>query len=176
MNEPGMTYELILLRLALAGVIGGMIGYERRLAHKAIGISGMMLVAIGSATFMMLAKHEAIKDPAAVSRTLQGLMQGIGFLGGAVIFKGGTDVRGIKTAAAIWITGAIGLAAGTGFWWLGLIVGIAVAAILFVADLYPEQGREEEATEEAPERSPGKAASSSSPVVASGAASKRDAP
>ena len=135
MNQSGMTTQEILLRLALAGVIGALIGYERRVHHKAIGISGMMLVAIGSATFMMLAKNEAARDSASISRTLQGLLQGIGFLAGAVIFKGVTDVRGIKTAAAIWITGALGLAVGTGFWWLGLIVGIAVAVILFIADI-----------------------------------------
>jgi len=134
MDEPGMSTGLILLRLLAAGAIGALIGYERRMHHKAIGISGMMLVALGSATFMLLAKYEGEKDPSAVSRTLQGLLQGIGFLGGAVIFKGGTDVRGIKTAAAIWITGAIGLATGTGFWWLGIIVGLATALILFVAD------------------------------------------
>ncbi len=137
MNEDGLSNEMILLRLVLAGVIGAMIGYERRMHHKAIGISGMMLVAIGSATFMLLAKNEATRDSAAVSRTLQGLLQGIGFLAGAVIFKGGTDVRGIKTAAAIWITGALGLAVGTGFWWLGLIVALAVAVILFISDITP---------------------------------------
>ena len=148
MDEPGLTNNVtqILLRLALAGIIGGVIGYERRMHHKAIGVSGMTLVAVGSATFMILAQHVSTKDPAAVSRTLQGLLQGIGFLGGAVIFKGGTDVRGIKTAAAIWITGAIGLAAGTNLWWLSLIAGAAVAVILFVADLTtpPQQQAEEE--------------------------------
>ncbi len=148
MDQPGLTNNVtqILLRLALAGVIGGVIGYERRMHHKAIGVSGMTLVAVGSATFMILAQHVSTKDPAAVSRTLQGLLQGIGFLGGAVIFKGGTDVRGIKTAAAIWITGAIGLAAGTNLWWLSLIAGAAVAVILFVADLTtpPQQQAEEE--------------------------------
>jgi putative Mg2+ transporter-C (MgtC) family protein len=148
MDQPGLTNNVtqILLRLALAGVIGGVIGYERRMHHKAIGVSGMTLVAVGSATFMIMAQHVSLKDPAAVSRTLQGLLQGIGFLGGAVIFKGGTDVRGIKTAAAIWITGAIGLAAGTNLWWLSLIAGAAVAVILFVADLTtpPQQQAEEE--------------------------------
>ena len=148
MDEPGLTNNVtqILLRLALAGIIGGVIGYERRMHHKAIGVSGMTLVAVGSATFMIMAQHVSMKDPAAVSRTLQGLLQGIGFLGGAVIFKGGTDVRGIKTAAAIWITGAIGLAAGTNLWWLSLIAGAAVAVILFVADLTtpPQQQAEEE--------------------------------
>ena len=175
MNDTGMTYDAILLRLLLAAAIGGMIGYERRRAHKAIGIAGMMLVAIGSATFMLLAKHESARDPAAVSRTMQGLMQGIGFLGGAVIFKGGTDVRGIKTAAAIWITGAIGLATGTGFWWLGTIVGIAVAVILFAADLYPEEKRETEPKEEGQAR-PGNAGSAAPSRAGSGRSPEQRSP
>jgi putative Mg2+ transporter-C (MgtC) family protein len=145
MSEIAELPALVIIgRLALAGVIGALIGYERRLHHKAIGISGMTLVAIGSAAYMLLAKHLASEDPAALSRALQGLLQGIGFLGGAVIFKGGTDVHGIKTAAAIWITGAIGLSIGTWFWWLGAIVGITTAAILFVADLFPSSRRDEE--------------------------------
>src|SRR5215212_1571516 len=128
MNEPvDLTTSDMLLRLVISGIIGGLIGYERRLHHKAIGVAGMMLVAIGSASYMLLAKHISATDPAAISRALQGLLQGIGFLGGAVIFKTGNDVRGIKTAAAIWITGAIGLAIGTWFWWLGVVVGCATA-------------------------------------------------
>ncbi len=132
-----LTVTTMLLRLLLAGVIGGLIGYERQLQHKAIGIAGMMLVALGSTSYMLLATHLAVTDPAAISRALQGLLQGIGFLGGAVIFNTGTDVRGIKTAAAVWITGSIGLAIGTWFWWLGIIVGCATALILLIADLIP---------------------------------------
>lgn len=132
----------ILARLLLAAVIGGVLGYERHLHRKAIGIAGMMLVALGSASYMLLARHLAQSDPAAISRALQGLLSGIGFLGGAVIFKSGTDVRGIKTAAAIWITGAIGMAIGTWFWWLGLIVGAATALILFTADRIPHAAAE----------------------------------
>jgi putative Mg2+ transporter-C (MgtC) family protein len=135
-TEP-LTIPMILTRLLVAAVIGGLIGYERRMHHKAIGIAGMMLVALGSATYMLLAQHLTATDPSAIGRLLQGFFSGIGFLGGAVIFKGGTDVRGIKTAAAIWIAGAIGLAIGTSLWWLGAIVGVAVAAILFVADSFP---------------------------------------
>jgi putative Mg2+ transporter-C (MgtC) family protein len=132
-----LTIAEMLLRLAIAGVIGGMIGYERRLHHKAIGIAGMVLVALGSTTYMLLAKHLARTDPAALSRALQGILQGIGFLGGAVIFKSGTDVRGIKTAAAIWITGAVGMAIGSWFWGLGVLVGVSTAVVLFVADRLP---------------------------------------
>jgi putative Mg2+ transporter-C (MgtC) family protein len=140
-SYPAEVWE-ILVRLVVAGVIGGFIGYERRMHHKAIGISGMVLIAVGSATFMLLARHLAQTDPASISRTLQGLLSGIGFLGGAVIFKSGTDVRGIKAAAAVWITGAIGLAIGTSYWWLGITVGVVTVAVLFVADRFPDPVRE----------------------------------
>lgn len=149
MNEiVDLTTSAMLLRLLIAGVMGGLIGYERRLHHKAIGVAGMMLVAIGSASYMLLARHLAGSDPASVSRALQGLLQGIGFLGAAVIFKTGTDVRGIKTAAAIWITGAIGLAIGTWFWVLGVVVGCATVLILFVADQIGRPEEEEKEEEE----------------------------
>ena len=150
-NEVGtLGVGMIVIRLLAAALMGAMIGYERHLHRKGIGIMGMVLVAVGSATYMLLAKHLSSSDPAALSRALQGLLQGIGFLGGAVIFKGGTDVKGIKTAAAIWITGAIGLAMGTWFWSLGVIVGVATAIALFVADLVPVPVPEEvkEAMEE----------------------------
>ncbi len=117
----------ILVRLLAAGLIAGFIGFERRAHHKAIGAAGMVLIGIGSATLMLLAKHLTQTDPGSVSRTLHGLLSGIGFLGGAVIFKSGTDVRSIKAAAAVWITGAIGLAIGTSYWWLGITVGAVTA-------------------------------------------------
>lgn len=132
----------ILLRVLVAGLIGGLIGYERRLYHKAVGVAGMVLIAIGSATFMLLAQHLQETDPASLSRTLQGMLSGIGFLGGAVIFKSGTDIRGLKAAAAIWITGAIGLAIGTSYWWLGITVGFVTVGVLFVADRFPDPVRE----------------------------------
>ena len=86
---------------------------------------------------MLLARQVSGTDPASVGRAIQGLLQGIGFLGGAVIFKGGHDVRGIKTAAAIWITGAAGMAIGMDLPWLGVVVGLATALVLFVADITP---------------------------------------
>jgi putative Mg2+ transporter-C (MgtC) family protein len=134
-DEPSpYTLSIILTRLAIAGIIGAIIGYERRLHHKSIGIAGMMLVAMGSTTYMLLTRYISPDDPGALGRAVQGVLQGIGFLGGAVIFKGGTDVRGIKTAASIWITGAIGLSIGLELWWLGIVVGATTAGILFIAD------------------------------------------
>jgi hypothetical protein len=84
----------------------------------------------------------AALDPSSISRTLQGFLSGIGFLGGAVIFKSGFDVKGIKAAAAIWITGALGLAIATSYWWLGITVGLVTAAVMFVADSFPDEVRE----------------------------------
>jgi putative Mg2+ transporter-C (MgtC) family protein len=133
----------ILIRLVAAGIIGALIGFERRVHHKAIGIAGMVLIAIGSTTYMLLGRHLAESDPSSISRTLQGFLSGIGFLGGAVIFKSGLDVKGIKAAAAVWITGAIGLAIATSYWWLGITVGLVTASVMFVADSFPDEIREE---------------------------------
>jgi putative Mg2+ transporter-C (MgtC) family protein len=133
----------ILVRLVAAGIVGALVGFERRIYHKAIGIAGMVMIAIGSTTYMLLAEHLAQTDPSSISRTLQGFLSGIGFLGGAVIFKSGFDVRGIKAAAAVWITGAIGLAIGTSYWFLGIIVGVVTVAIMFVSDSFPDEVREE---------------------------------
>lgn len=133
----------ILIRLVAAGVIGALIGFERRVHHKAIGIAGMVLIAIGSTTYMLLGRHLTESDPSSISRTLQGFLSGIGFLGGAVIFKSGLDVKGIKAAAAVWITGALGLAIATSYWWLGITVGLVTAGVMFVADSFPDEVREE---------------------------------
>jgi putative Mg2+ transporter-C (MgtC) family protein len=133
----------IAIQLFAAGIIGALIGFERRVHHKAIGIAGMVMIAIGSTTYMLLAHHLMETDPSSISRTLQGFLSGIGFLGGAVIFKSGFDVRGIKAAAAVWITGAIGLAIGTSYWWLGITVGVVTVIVMFVSDSFPDPVRKE---------------------------------
>jgi putative Mg2+ transporter-C (MgtC) family protein len=133
----------IVVRLLGAGAIGAVIGFERRVHHKAIGVAGMFMIGLGSTTYMLLAAHLTANDPSSISRTLQGFLSGIGFLGGAVIFKSGFDVRGIKAAAAVWITGAIVLAIGTSYWWLGIIAGVITAAIMLVSDSFPDPVREE---------------------------------
>ncbi|HZT59798.1 MAG TPA: MgtC/SapB family protein [Pyrinomonadaceae bacterium] len=138
-----VTVGEILVRLVVAALIGGLIGFERRSHHKAVGVAGMMLVGIGSSTYMLLAKHLAETDAASISRALQGLLSGIGFLGGAVIFKSGGDVHGIKAAASVWITGAIGLAIGTSYWWLGVTVGLVTVVVLYVSDSFPDPEREQ---------------------------------
>src|SRR4051794_3217819 len=126
------------MKLVVSGALGAVIGFERRSHHKPIGSAGMIMIAIGSTTYMLLAENLAASDSSAISRTLQGFLSGIGFLGGAEIFKSGFDVKGIKAAAAVWITGAIGLAIATSYWTLGILVGVATAFIMFVADSFPD--------------------------------------
>ena len=149
MNESGMTIDVLLLRLLLAAVVGAVLGYARRERGEP--------KAIGSATSMLFAKYQAITDPSAPGRVIQSVLQGIGFLAGAVIFKGGTDVQGIKTATTIWITSALGLATGSGLWWLAVIVGGATALILVVTDLTSGGGRQAEDGAAPAERSRGQA-------------------
>ncbi|MDQ4074825.1 MAG: MgtC/SapB family protein [Chloroflexota bacterium] len=140
MDEASGTLVAILVRLLAAAVIGAMIGYERRLYYKAIGVASMILVSVGSASYIMLATYLADSDPEAIGRAIQGVVQGVGFLGAGAIFKGGTDVRGIKTAATIWITGAIGMSLGTSFWQLGLTIGLGTALVLVLTDFLPALG------------------------------------
>lgn len=142
LRTQAMEAADILLRLLASGVLGALIGFERRAHHKAVGVAGMILIAIGSTTYMLVGMHLTPTDPSAVGRTFQGFLSGIGFFGGAVIFKSGFDVKGIKAAAAVWITGSLGLAIATSYWLLGIVVGLVTAAILFVADSFPDEVRE----------------------------------
>ncbi len=97
----------------------------------------MILVVIGSTTYMALAEKLSPADPSSAGRTLQVFLSGIGFLGRTVIFENSFDIKGIKAAAAVWITGAIGLAIATSNWVLGAMVGIVTAVVMFIADSFP---------------------------------------
>ena len=105
----------ILLRLTLAALLGGLLGIEREQKGKAAGVRTHMLVAMGAALFVLLSQQSGMEDDA-VSRVVQGIIAGIGFLGAGTILKGDDEdkVRGLTTAAGIWLTAAIGVAAGMG--------------------------------------------------------------
>ena len=105
----------ILLRLTLAALLGGMLGIEREQKGKAAGVRTHMLVAMGSALFVLLAQQAGMPS-SDLSRVIQGIVAGIGFLGAGTIIKGDNEekVKGLTTAAGIWLTAAIGVAAGMG--------------------------------------------------------------
>src|SRR5574338_1269330 len=131
----GNDYTEIVLRLASAVVVGGLIGIERSYHGRPAGFRTHTLVCMASALLMMVTVYESqwfvsgrlervVVDP---TRMAQGIMTGIGFLGAGVIMKEGLSVRGLTTAASIWITAAIGILVGIGFYFPA---GIAAALTL----------------------------------------------
>ncbi len=105
----------ITLRLLVAAALGGLLGYERESQGKSAGVRTHMLVAIGAALFVLI-PQQAGASTADLTRVLQGLVAGVGFLGAGAIILGTKQVetRGLTTAAGIWVTAAIGVAAGMG--------------------------------------------------------------
>jgi putative Mg2+ transporter-C (MgtC) family protein len=105
----------IVLRLLVAATLGGLLGYERERQGKSAGVRTHMLVAIGAALFVLI-PQQAGASSTDLSRVLQGLIAGVGFLGAGAIIMGNREVetRGLTTAASVWVTAAIGVAAGMG--------------------------------------------------------------
>ncbi|MEW4567048.1 MgtC/SapB family protein [Tautonia sp. JC769] len=104
-----------LIRLSLAALLGGIIGLERSIHARPAGLRTFMLVAVGSAAFVLVSEQLGIRE-GDLSRVIQGLLTGVGFLGAGVIFRSGeaTRTRGITTAAGIWLTASLGMAVGLG--------------------------------------------------------------
>lgn len=121
----------ITLRLALAAILGGMLGYERESHGISAGIRTHMLVALGAALFVVVPEQSGAMEDA-MSRVVQGVIAGVGFLCAGTILKGEglTEVRGLTTAAGIWLTAAIGVAAGVGFEITALITALLALFVL----------------------------------------------
>jgi putative Mg2+ transporter-C (MgtC) family protein len=105
----------VALRLVTAAVLGGVLGFEREQKGKAAGLRTHMLVALGAALFVLVPQQAGVSD-ADMTRVLQGIVAGVGFLGVGTIIKGRgeEEAKGLTTAAGIWLTAAIGVAAGLG--------------------------------------------------------------
>jgi putative Mg2+ transporter-C (MgtC) family protein len=121
---PSVGWDGSLARLAVAAVLGGAIGLERELDEKAAGLRTHMLVSLGAALFTMVGAygfHDFLVGGGSVVRADPGriaaqVVTGIGFLGAGVIFRQGFTIRGLTTAASLWVVAAIGMAAGAGYW------------------------------------------------------------
>ena len=105
----------VMVRLTLAAFLGGLLGYERGQVGKKAGVRTHMLVALGSAFFVLIPAQAGITG-GELSRVLQGVITGVGFLGTGTILKGSHEgqVHGLTTAAGIWFTAAVGIATGLG--------------------------------------------------------------
>jgi putative Mg2+ transporter-C (MgtC) family protein len=105
----------VLLRLTLAALLGGVLGYERQSQGKAAGVRTHMLVAMGAALFVLVPQQGGMQV-ADLSRVIQGVVAGVGFLGAGAILKLRSEeqVIGLTTAAGVFMTAAIGVACGLG--------------------------------------------------------------
>jgi putative Mg2+ transporter-C (MgtC) family protein len=129
-------FTRITVRLLLAALLGALLGYERGQKGKSAGVRTHMLVASGSALFVLVPFQSGVQ-PADMTRVIQGLVAGIGFLGAGTIWKGDSTshVKGLTTAAGIWFTAAIGVAAGLGREVTAIMATLLALFILFLLPL-----------------------------------------
>lgn len=123
-------------RLVCAILLGGAIGLDRQKKGKAAGLRTHMLVSLGSALFVMVPLLTASSSDA-LSRSIQGVATGVGFLGAGEIIQqsqeaGKTEIKGLTTAASIWVTAALGILAGCGLWQVSMIgMGLSLVVLAF---------------------------------------------
>ncbi|OUL29375.1 hypothetical protein BV372_23290 [Nostoc sp. T09] len=130
----------VTFRLCMALLCGGIIGLERQMRHKPAGLRTHMLVSLGSALFTVIPLHTVGLKPGAdaLSRVIQGIATGVGFLGAGEILRESSqelkrpEVHGLTSAAAIWVSAALGIAAGCGLWQLALIGALLTFLVLNV--------------------------------------------
>ena len=135
------------LRLVLAIVLSGLVGIDRELKHKPLGLRTNMLVALGAASFSLMSMHlvhvlgsgptEIQIDP---GRVMEAIVGAIGFLGAAAIIQGRFELFGATTGASIWVVGAIGMACGFGFYALAALVTAAGMFVLTVLGMITGTG------------------------------------
>ena len=135
--DAEITTAEILLRILFALLLGFILGIERETKKKPAGLRTNMLVALGSAAFTMLSleifysflhiREQTSADPL---RMLNGIMQGLGFLGAGCIIQSRGSVEGITTAATLWVVGAVGLACGAGQFRIAILTTILAFIVL----------------------------------------------
>jgi putative Mg2+ transporter-C (MgtC) family protein len=136
---PTLNWDELLLRLALAAVLGGLIGVERELREREAGLRTHLLVSLGSALFTIVGAYgfHAFLDSgqsvvrADPTRIAAQIVTGIGFLGAGAIIRQGLSVRGLTTAATLWVVAAVGLAAGAGYYSAATITTAVVLVALW---------------------------------------------
>lgn len=117
------------LRLAIAALCGAGVGYQREHANKSAGFRTHILVALGSALFTIVSMY-GFNDRADPARVAAQVVVGIGFIGAGAILHSRTSVTGLTTAASIWVTAAIGMAAGVGLYLVTILTTAVVLAVL----------------------------------------------
>jgi putative Mg2+ transporter-C (MgtC) family protein len=142
MPEPQQLARIV-VRMLAALALGALIGYQRERSGKAAGLRTHLLVSLGTTLFVVAALEFGMEDDA-MSRVIQGLVTGIGFLGAGSIMKirEEREIRGLTTAAGIWMTAAASVAIGLGQILLGLMAGILAWIVLAVLSRFEPAPRD----------------------------------
>ncbi|MCW3124142.1 MAG: MgtC/SapB transporter [Flavipsychrobacter sp.] len=128
-----LSSELI-IKLSLAILIGGIIGFERELRSKSAGFRTIILICLGATLFTIFSKF--IGFPNSPDRIASNVVVGIGFLGAGVIFRSNNRVNGITTAASIWLSAALGVGIGCGYYEASIVGCVLVVAVLFLFSFF----------------------------------------
>jgi putative Mg2+ transporter-C (MgtC) family protein len=117
-------------RLLLAGALGAVLGAERTIRQRAAGFRTNILIALGSALFTLVSMEMAEANGGDPTRIPSQIVTGIGFLGGGAILRQQGDIRGLTTAATVWVNAAVGMAAGAGYYSLAIVSTITALLVL----------------------------------------------
>jgi putative Mg2+ transporter-C (MgtC) family protein len=121
-----------LVALVIAYVLALPIGWNREQEERSAGLRTFPLVAVASCGFVQAAEHLTTGQPEAMARIVEGLITGMGFIGGGAILRHKESVKGTATAASLWVTGAVGTAVGLGSYDVALVLYLATIATLLV--------------------------------------------
>jgi len=147
MPTPDLQVQLeALVRLALAGVLGALLGYEREAHHRGAGLRTYILVSLGACLFTLVS---ILGFPGSEeSRVAAQIVTGIGFIGAGTIIQAQAGVRGVTTAAGIWAIAAVGMAAGTGLYLLAIVTALGAYLVLQFVRVRIDRPRSEPTTDE----------------------------
>ncbi len=126
-------FELI-KRLCLSALLGGILGLEREYRHKDAGLRTNILIAMGSTLFTVMSIDFSTGSGGDSTRIASGIVTGIGFLGAGAIMRTGAGIKGLTTAAMIWVNAAVGMAVGGGEYRVAIIATIVAVTVLVVLD------------------------------------------
>lgn len=136
-----MSSLYIFIRLIIAAVLGGIIGLEREKLNRPAGVRTHMIVCLGSCLIMLLGEYmHEIDNTIDITRLGAQVVSGIGFLGAGAILKDGFSVRGLTTAATLWVVACVGLAVGGGFYSAGILTTIIVYSSLHFLGFTTKKG------------------------------------
>lgn len=127
-----------LIPCILACICGGIIGYEREKVERPAGLRTHALVCLGSAVYTLIS-YSSFTEGADPSRIAAGIVTGIGFIGAGVIFRQGIFIRGVTTAASIWVVASVGIAIGVQLYYLAILTTILGFLILTLVKYFEEK-------------------------------------